>query len=273
VLRIVLIVAAAAALAGCASSNRDESKTQVVATFYPLAFAAEEIAGPAVQVTDLVPAGVEPHDYELTPDDAKAIQGADVIFYLGGRFQPAVEDALASAPGKKIDLLEGVQSRTSDPHVWLDPDRYAQMAERMGDALGEPAGAAAFSARLAELEHEFEVGLADCDRRWVYSSHSAFGYLGRAFGLRTKGLVGSEPAGEIPPKALGTLAGFAERKGATTVFTEPLVPRDVAESFAREVGGLEVATLDPIESAAEGQDYFSLMRGNLAALRKGLGCR
>ena len=261
------------ALVGCSSSDRDESKTQVVATFYPLAFAAEQIGGPDVQVTNLVPPGVEPHDYELTVDDVKAVQDADVILYLGGGFQPAVQQAIANAPGRKFDLLEGVQSRTSDPHVWLAPHRYAEMAAKIGDVLDEPAAAEAFAAKLADLEAEFDAGLAQCERRFFYTSHGAFGYLARAFSLRTIGLVAAAPEGEINPKAFGKLVLFAERDGTTTVFAEPLVPRDTAETFADAAGGLEVATLDPIENTAEGQDYFSLMRANLAALRKGLGCR
>jgi zinc transport system substrate-binding protein len=270
VLRIVLILVALAVLAGCSSSDRDESKTQVVAAFYPVAFAAEQIGGPGVQVTDLVPAGVEPHDYELTPNDVKAIQDADVILYLGGGFQPALESALRSAPGRKIDLLDGLPVVKYDPHAWLDPELYADMATEIGDALGEPETATLFAERLDELNAEYAAGLQHCERRNLVTSHAAFGYLARAYKLRQSPLPGG--SAEALAKSLGTFALTHASMGDTTVFTEPLLPRDVAEVVAR-TGGFQLATLDPIESAEEGQDYFSLMRANLVALRKGLGCR
>src|SRR6187397_2944247 len=93
-------VALAALAAGCGSSG-DDGREQVVASFYPLAFAAERIGGDRVSVTNLMPAGAEPHDVELTPQDVARLQKADLALYLSHGFQPAVEKALRDARGEK----------------------------------------------------------------------------------------------------------------------------------------------------------------------------
>jgi zinc transport system substrate-binding protein len=269
VLRIVLIASALCALAGC-GAEAGSSDSRIVASFYPLAFAAEQIGG--APVTNLTPAGVEPHEYELSVDDVKAVQQAEVVLYLGGGFQPSLEDALATAPGTSVDLLAGLGVDESDPHVWLDPKLYAKVATEIGDALGEPAAAEEFVATLEVLDSEYEAGLSDCERRDLVTSHAAFGHLAKAYGLNQVPIAGNAPEAEASPQDLQRIAEFVRDNGVTTVFVEPLLSPKEAETIARETGA-EVATLDPIESAKDGEDYFSLMRANLAALRKALGCR
>ena len=129
--------------------------------------------------------------------------------------------------------------------------------------------------RRAELDDarlEYRDGLADCDRRDIVTSHAAFGYLAEAYDLNQVPIAGNAPEAEASPQDLQRIAEFVRDNGVTTVFVEPLLSPKEAETIARETGA-EVATLDPIESAADGEDYFSLMRANLAALRKALGCR
>ena len=82
----------------------------VAASFYPLAYAAEQVGGTCVQVTNLTPPGTEPHDLELTPDHVEAVATADLVVYLGGGFQPAVEDAIGEAQGATLDLLAEVDT-------------------------------------------------------------------------------------------------------------------------------------------------------------------
>jgi zinc transport system substrate-binding protein len=102
----------------------------VVAAFYPVAYAAQAIAGGTVTVQNLTPAGAEPHDLELTPSDVVAIDRAALVLYLGDGFQPALEKAIASTHAHALDLLAAVRPAPSvnegggaalDPHVWLDP--------------------------------------------------------------------------------------------------------------------------------------------------------
>ena len=139
-MRIVLVSLLTVVAAGCGPATGAKGKTTVVASFYPLAFAAEQIGGPKVDVTNLTPPGAEPHDVELTPGDVARIQTADVVLYLSHGFQPAVEEALDGAKGKRIDVLAGLglheESGKTDPHVWLDPVLFARIVRRVGAALG-----------------------------------------------------------------------------------------------------------------------------------------
>jgi len=280
----VLAVAAlvgALALGGCGGERADRAGTgrlQVVAGFYPLAFAASEIGGDRVAVTNLTPPGAEPHDLELSPRDVERIRSADVVLYLGGRFQPALEDAAREAEGRAVGLLEELDvPPDGDPHVWLDPVRYATIAERIGKALGRPEAGSRLAERLKGLDREFRSALSDCERREIVTSHAAFGYLSERYGLEQIAVTGLAPEAEPAPRELERVVRLARERGATTIFFETLVSSELAETVAREIGAV-TAVLDPLEGLTEeaaeaGEDYFSLMHENLAALRKALGCR
>ncbi len=273
--RIVLTLIAAAALAGCGGSSGSSDGTTVVAAFYPLAFAAEQIGGAEVSVTNLTPPGVEPHDLELSGSDIRTIADADLVFYLGHDFQPALEDAIDSTSAHAVDLLGTTE--TSDPHVWLDPIRYAAIAERIGEELDRRPEAQRFAARLRALDRDFRHGLSRCERDEIVTSHAAFGYLAGRYGLEQVAITGITPEAEPTPRDLEKVVRQVQAVGATTVFFETLVSPRLAQTVAREVGAT-TAVLDPLEGLTEqetaaGEDYFSVMRENLAALRKALGCR
>jgi zinc transport system substrate-binding protein len=281
--RIVLISTAALGLAlaasACGESDSAASPraTDVVAGLYPLAFAAEQVGGGDVAVRNLTAAGAEPHDLELTPRDVEAILGADLALYVGGGFQPAVEEAVASSDVPAVDVLEGLDLREGDAHVWLDPLRFAQVVERIGTVLGEEEAARELAGKLRALDQELRAGLADCRRRELVTTHDAFGYLAERYGLETIPITGNSPEAEPSPRDLEAVAGLVEERGVTTVFTETLVSPEIAETVAREAGA-RTADLNPLEGLTEeeierGEDYFSVMEANLAALREGLGCR
>lgn len=249
----------------------------MVAGFYPLAWAAERVGGSKVEVTNLTPAGAEPHDLELSVRDAERVRSADLVLYLGGDFQPALEEAADSTDGRAVDLLEGVNVREGDPHVWLDPLRYAAIVQRLGEVLHSPAAAEKLAARLHALDREYARGLGDCARREIVTSHDAFGYLAQRYGLRVIPITGVSPEAEPSPQDLERVADEVRASGATTVFVEPLLSPEIGEVVARE-SGARTEVLDPLEGLTDaeverGADYFSVMRVNLAALREGLGCR
>jgi zinc transport system substrate-binding protein len=274
---------------------REDGTISVVTSFYPLRFAVERIGGDCVEVTNLTPPGVEPHDLELTPDGVVAIAQADVVLYIGGGFQPAIEGAIGEAEGRVVDVLGGVETApapaeeaaeglTRDPHVWLDPGRFALIVDSVAGAL-EPAGApgcdvAGNADRLAdeltELDDAFRSGLADCELDVIVTTHAAFGYLAEAYGLRQEAIAGLEPEAEPSARRLAELEEFVRREGVTTVFSEELVSPDIAETLAAEAG-VETALLFTIEGltteeVAAGEDYLSLMRENLDAIHAALHC-
>ena len=259
-------------MAGCGDGSGDDSET-VVAAFYPLAWAAEQIAAEETEVVNLTPPGAEPHDVELSPRDAETIREAHLVIYAGGGFQPAVEDAVSGREGLSVDVLDGER----DPHVWLDPVRFAEVGRKVGRAFERPDQAELLADELMRLDASFRRGLERCERRILITSHAAFGHLAARYGLTQLSLTGASPEAEPGPRELERLIDDVRASGATTVFAEPLVSDRVAETVAREAGA-EVAVLDPLEGLsadrlAAGEDYLTVMRANLATLREALACR
>jgi zinc transport system substrate-binding protein len=274
----VVVGTVAAAFAAGGDSTRP-NRNEVVAAFYPLAYAAEQIGGLSVHVTNLTPAGAEPHDLELSPDDVTAVKRARLVLLMGHGFQPQLERAARSANGETLALLDapGADRRGNDPHVWLDPLRYSALVRSIGQALHADAAADRLVARLHVLDRDYRAGLAHCARRELVTSHAAFGYLAQRYGLRQISVEGLDPEAEPAPGALARVIARVHASGATTVFAEPLASPRVARTVARETDAT-VAVLDPLEgltprSLSRGADYFTVMRANLAALRQGLGCR
>jgi zinc transport system substrate-binding protein len=256
----------------------------VVAAFYPLAYAAERIGGHTFDVQNLTPPGAEPHDLELTPREVARIQEASVVLYLSHGFQPAVSKAVEQARGKKVDILAGLPLHaadgaeaglTVDPHVWLDPILFARVAKRIATALNRPS--ISLVADLRKLDGEYRRGLRNCTRHEIVTSHAAFGYLAARYGLTQVSITGLAPESEPTPQQLAHVIQIVRRTHATTVFFETLVSPRLADTVAREVGA-RTAVLDPIEGLTpaeqkRGDNYVTLMRRNLAALKKALACR
>ena len=274
-------VALGSAAAGCGSATT--ASDTIVAAFYPLAFAAAQVAGPDAEVVNLTPPGAEPHDLELAPREVARVREARLAVYAGDGFQPAVEQAVDERTGPSVDVLDGLALRRGgegeglDPHVWLDPLRYAAIARKIAVALGTPGAADRLVTRLHDLDRAYRRGLARCERREIVTSHAAFGYLAARYGLEQVPLVGLQPEAEPGPRDVARLVDDVRATGATTVFTETLASPALADTVAREAGAT-TAVLDPLEglTSAEvdaGADYFTVMRRNLATLRTALGCR
>ncbi len=304
---IAPIIAAALVTAACgrppASGRGSDGQITVVVGFYPLAEVARAVGGDGVKVVNLTSAGAEAHDLELTPSQVDAVLDADLVVLLGGDFQPALEAAAERRDGRTLELGHDAAGDDSgeagedsghdhgmagdhgdnDPHVWLDPREFAEMAVHVGQAMGDlsphlkagtKARADEYAARLQRLDIEFEQGLKRCERRVFVTTHAAFGHLATAYDLRQESIAGLSPESEPDPERLAELADRIEELGVTTVFVEPLAPRGAAEALAREAN-VAIAELDPLESLRVGSrgDYFTVMRANLAALREALGCR
>jgi zinc transport system substrate-binding protein len=295
------MTAIAPAVAACGgSSAAGSSEPNVVASFYPYAFVAQQVAGDQATVTNLTAPGLEPHDLELTPQQVADIQDATVVIYEKG-FQPAVDEAVdQSAQGLTLDTTSvvpledtgapaepndpGEPALTGDPHVWLDPIRLATISEAVAAELSRAdaahaadyhANAARLVARLHALDRDYREGLAQCQRTQFVTSHAAFGYLAQRYGLQMIAISGLSPDAEPSPKRLSDLEVLVRQDGITTIFSEVLATPALADTLARDVG-VKTEVLDPIEglpSAESRQNYLTIMRANLATLRQANGCR
>lgn len=294
-----------------AAGNTD--KFDVVASFYPMAFLAEQIGGEHVSVTSLTQPGQEPHDLEISAKQTARLQDSDAALYLKG-LQPTVDEAIGqSGIRTKIDAatLTSLESHAAesgghedgehghedgehghdheheegqDPHVWLDPVKYAEVAEGVGKAFekADPDHAAdykkntaALVGKLNALDEKFETGLADRRTGVFITTHAAFGHLAERYGLTEEAISGLDPESEPSGARVKELQETAKADGVTTVFYETLVSDRTARTLAADAG-LRTDVLDPIEGITDdsrGEDYFQVMEANLAALQKALGAK
>ncbi|MEU6897704.1 metal ABC transporter substrate-binding protein [Streptomyces virginiae] len=305
----------AAALTSCSGAGAvggEDGKLGVTASFYPLQFVAEQIGKEHVKVDGLTKPGVEPHDLEITPKQTAQLGEADVVLYLKN-LQPAVDKAVAQSGVKNIvdaaTLTEleahGASGHDhgseeahaegeghdhshgeggTDPHVWLDPVKYAEIAKGVGAALekADPGHAADYKkntdelvGKLAALDTEFKDGLRNTASRTFITTHSAFGYLAERYGLDQEGISGVDPESEPSPARMKDLQAVAKKDNVTTVFFETLASDKTAKTLATDTG-LKTDVLDPLEGitdTSQGADYFEVMRSNLKNLQKALGAK
>ncbi|MBI9113626.1 metal ABC transporter substrate-binding protein [Sanguibacter suaedae] len=278
-------LALAAALASCAPAEGDDGTVEVLASFYPLEYVADEIGGEHVTVSSLTPPAAEPHDLELSPSAVRSVGEADLVVYLSG-FQAATDEAIdAQSPEHVVDTAEaaGLEGGTDalDPHFWLDPTRLATVGHQVADELSavDPDNAADYAeraddleARLTDLDTRYAEQLTSCQGATLVTSHEAFGYLADRYGLVQVGITGIDPEVDPSPKRLREVRQIVEDAGVTTLFFEILVSPKVTQTLADDLG-VATAVLDPIEGHVDVErDYLEIMGDNLDALTTGLNC-
>jgi zinc transport system substrate-binding protein len=262
--------------------DADDSRRSVVTAFYPLTYIASNVAGEDADVSSITPAGVEPHDIELTAAQVRRVSDADLLVYIGQGFQPAV-DELVPEVANTLDVLtvRPPGARARDPHIWLDPILMVGITDTVADGLAkvDPGNARTYRknaddliARINDLDDDFSNGLSRCDRRTFVTTHESFGYLADRFNLEQVGIAGIDPDQEPSARRLDEVAEVVRDKKVNTIFFETLLPEDLADTVAGETGA-KTAVLDPLESPPASGDYISAMRANLTALRTAMGCR
>jgi len=276
---------------------------RVVTSFYPLAEFAGQVGGANVEVVNITPAGVEPHDFEPTPRDIARVYSAKVFLFNGGGFDPWAEKIKPDLEKKGISVVNmaehfsmlpaeaehgaehGHETEVTDPHIWLDPVLAQRQVGIIRDALQkvDPANSRVYARnageylnRLSALDRKYKDGLAACAVRDAIASHAAFGYLAKRYGLNVIPIVIS-PEEEPSPKRIADLAVLARTKNIKFIFFETLVNPKLAETIAQEIGA-KTMVFNPIEGLSDeelaaGKNYISIMEENLNNLRIALVCK
>jgi zinc transport system substrate-binding protein len=283
--RLGLAVAVALALAACSapvSSGADggdgaAAGPTVVASFYPVQWLTQQIAGGEVPVASLTPTGAEPHDSELELSQVSELGQADLLVTLGG-FQAPVDDAVeANPPAAVLDLGPIVGLEGEDPHFWLDPTRLIKAAQPIADALAQadPAGQAGYQERaeavsqeLAQLDSDLAAGLEPFAGAPFVTTHAAFNYFAARYNLVQLAVAGIDPEAEPTPARLKEIKDQVADLPVKTIYFEELASPKTAEALAGELG-LATGRLNPVETDTGG-GYWEAMRANLAALEEGL---
>lgn len=278
----------------------DTNKINIVASFYPLAYFAEEVGGDKVSVQNLTPLGTEPHDFEPSSRDLVSLRESALFIYNGASFEPWVsrwiETETPSSPraNQSIDMVSRIgkegevllyRDHTIDPHIWLDPFIAQKEVIVIRDALIQidplhqdeyRSNAEQLLRRLASLDGFFKETLASCALREIIVAHDAFGYFAKRYGLFATSIAGISPYEEPSPQELIRIISLAHKKGIRYIFSETMTNPKFAETIAREIGG-GILVLNPIESlmhseVQSGEDYVSLMTANLENLKTALLC-
>jgi len=283
-------------LAGCAGNpggQASSGKLSVVTSFYPMYDFACKVGGDRVSVTNLTPAGIEPHDWEPSASDMIKLEKADVFIYNGAGMEHWVDSVLSSLENKKLTVVEAsvlapfisadaganAASSSVDPHVWLDPEIAKIEMNTILDAFKTADAENAdyfqanfdrYAAEFDKLDEEFSSSLAGLPQKNIVVAHNAFAYLCSAYGLVQVPIEGLSADSEPDAARMTTIIDFVKKNNVKVIFFEELVSPKVAETIAKETGS-STAVLNPLEGIsakdqAAGEDYFSVMRANLQAL-------
>lgn len=274
-----------------------EGKLRVMASFYTMADFAEKIGGDRADITCMVPAGTEPHDWEPSTTDITGLERADVFIYNGAGMEHWAEDVTESLENKELLVVEasqGVKLHAEeehdheghshshggyDPHVWLDPHNAKLEMENIKNAFvqADPVNGAYYEANCdkwakaaEELDRKYREALADFAGRQIVTAHEAYGYLCSAYGLEQVGIDGLSPDQEPNPKRMADIIDFVRENQIRAVFFEELSGSKTAETVAAETG-IRLLALSPLEGLSgeeleAGEDYFSVMEKNLEQL-------
>ncbi|QAY66266.1 metal ABC transporter solute-binding protein, Zn/Mn family [Paenibacillus protaetiae] len=286
------------------SEQLDESKTNVVTTFYPLYYLASQIGGDDVHVINLVPAGVEPHDWTPKSRDIEIASEADLFLYNGAGLENWVDHFLkglssdskvkTAAMSEGIALLEGSGEEEdehghahdegengshTDPHTWVSPKSMLIMANHLKNKLiavdpshqeDYEANYAKLKQKLEELDARYTSELATVSRKDIVVSHQAFGYLARDYGLKQVAIMGLSPDAEPRSQDIMRIIHFVKDNRIKYIFSEELISPEIAKMLASEAH-VGMLVLNPLEGLTpkqekQGQDFISIMYKNLDQL-------
>lgn len=271
-LAALLLASVALPLAGCGLVG---GEPEVLATTTLFADMAKQVAGDRLRVGSIVPAGAHVEEYEPTPEDAKRVTSARIIFVNGLDLDKWAEPLLANkkADAPVVTLTEGLPDIDENPHMWFDLQLTRKYVEKIRDALialdpqekdGYTSRARAYDEKLVSLEAELKAKAATvpADRRKLVTSHDAFPYFGKAFGFEIVGFVQPEPDKEPTAQELAELVQTVRAAKVPAVFVEAGVSKSLTETLAREAGVSKVVTDLPADTLlpAPADTFIGLMR-------------
>jgi len=271
-------------------------KLQVVASFYPLYYFASQIAGDKADVTNITPAGAEPHDYEPSTQDIGRIEKSSILIINGGQLEAWGDKIKEDLQSKNIEVVTATEGLVTqefeeeelikDPHVWLDPVLAKKEVEKIAQAFikVDPVNKTFYESneinlenKLGSLDKSFKEGLRDCQQKNIVTSHAAFRYIASRYGLIQISISGLSPDQEPSPKQLAEVTRFARTNNVKYIFFETLISPKLSETIAKEIGA-KTLVFNPLEGLtkddeAVGKDYLSVQQENLASLRVALECK
>ena len=256
----------------------------VVATASIFADMAENIAGGHLTIKTIVPVGGDPHIYEPTPADARLVASADLILKNALTFEGWLDQLIASAntKAKVVTITEGIDAiysshkNSSDPHAWMSAANGLIYIENIKNALVEfdPANREVYEFNHGvykkQLE-ELDIYIAEQikkipeQRRILITSHDAFEYYGKRYGLRLESVLGISTDAEAQTSDMVRLAKVIKESGVPAVFVETTVNTKLLEQIATDnkvgIGGKLFS--DSIgDKNSDAPSYYQMLKYN-----------
>jgi ABC-type Zn uptake system ZnuABC Zn-binding protein ZnuA len=283
----LLVLLAALVLPACgagAGPSTGDRQIKVVTTMSVLADMIRNVGGDRVSVENIIPVGAGPEDYQPTPQDARKIAAADVVFFNGHGLEAWLGDLFTSAgrPGQpQIAISEGLPAIGADdefpegnPHFWLSATLGARYVEKIRDGLAraDPAGsttyaenAERYTAQLLALDDELKQQAASipAPARKIVTNHDAFPYFAQAYGFTIVGDLLGNPESEPSAGDLARLVQAIRRENIRAIFAEAQFSPRLAQTLADEAGVKVVAELytDTLgEAGSPAPTYVDMLR-------------
>ena len=263
----------------------DSSKLQVISSFYTLHEFSQNVGQEKINVTLLVPDGVEPHDWSPTIKDVQRIQKSDLIIINGIGFENWVDNLdETDYQGVIIDTSYGIldknlsqEQSTGDPHIWLNPVYAKTQVQNIANAFSNSdpgneeyyqSNAAKYIEELDLIDSKIRNELSNCNHDFV-AFHDAFSYFADEYNLNQHTIISSnDPHGEATAKTLENVISTAKELNIKVIFSEENVNPRTSEIIANEING-KVLVLSPLEVSSDGT-YISKMIENLNNLKEAL---
>ncbi|MCJ8305746.1 MAG: zinc ABC transporter substrate-binding protein [Nitrosopumilus sp.] len=265
----------------------DNSKLQVVSSFYTINEFAQNVGQEKIDVTLLVPIGVEPHDWEPTIKDVLIIQNSDLIVINGIGFENWVDKldendyrGIIVNTGDEILIKnsdEEYVNDSRDPHIWLNPVFAKIQVQTIATSFSNldpenqqyyQLNAVKYIEQLDLLDSKIRNELSDCNSDFI-AFHDAFSYFADEYDLNQHTILSSnDPHGEATAKTLENVISLARELNIKVIFAEENVDTRTSQIIANEIGG-KVLVLSPLEVGSDGT-YISKMTENLSNLKEAL---
>lgn len=268
----------------------EKRQLKVLASFYPLYEFTKIIGGEKIDVSIIIPPGIEPHDWEPTIQDLQKMQNSDMIVINGAGLEPWITKLVSVNPdilivdtSNGISLLEKNKQVfnnqiQNDPHVWLDPVLAKKQIQSIANGLIKidpqntdyyQENANAYNTKLNLLDNKIRNELSICIKKDFLAFHDAFSYFAKEYGLNQNTIVGVNPNGEPTAVILQQIIQKSKNLNLHIIFTEEAVNPRVSEVIANEIGA-HVLILSPIEIYEKNSDYIQRMEQNLSNLKEEL---
>jgi manganese/zinc/iron transport system substrate-binding protein len=244
-----LLVACGCLLSGCGRADGESGgPKKVVVTTTMIGDLVARIAGDKVKLTVIMGAGVDPHTYKPSPADMVNIGRADLVFFNGLHLEGTMVDLFEKEmKAKSVPVTRDIAhdkllnpDGVHDPHVWFDVSLWAVAARTVGDELAkaDPANADTYRANTAAVVADMDklheevksiIAAIPAERRVLITSHDAYSYFGRTYGVEVRGLQGISTEGEASISSISTAVDFIVSKKIPAVFVETSVPHKTIE--------------------------------------------